>query len=124
MRAIGFDVNGSPDDGRLAGEVAYALGLGYDEVFVRDEFADAVRGVDLVLDPVGGPVREAGLKVLAPFGTTPPTAARSASAVRRSPSTRSADSARRCPGCCSPCTSSRVTRCTPSVWSSTPSRRW
>ncbi|MEU6672397.1 zinc-binding dehydrogenase [Streptomyces sp. NPDC046727] len=51
-----------------------AAGLGYDALFVRDEFEDAVReatvgrGVDLVLDPVGGPVRRAGLEVLAPFG--------------------------------------------------------
>lgn len=48
--------------------------LGYDALFLRDEFAEAVlaatagRGVDLVLDPVGGPVRGASLQVLAPFG--------------------------------------------------------
>ncbi|MFD4507201.1 zinc-binding alcohol dehydrogenase family protein [Streptomyces sp. NPDC058457] len=48
--------------------------LGYDALFVRDAFEEAVleatagRGADLVLDPVGGPVRRAGLRVLAPFG--------------------------------------------------------
>jgi NADPH2:quinone reductase len=47
---------------------------GYDALFVRDDFAAAVgaatdgRGVDLVLDPIGGPVRRASLEVLAPFG--------------------------------------------------------
>jgi NADPH2:quinone reductase len=46
---------GSPD------ELAYASDLGYDDVFVHDGFAEAVRdytqgrGVDIVLDPVGGP---------------------------------------------------------------------
>lgn len=57
---------GSPD------KVGYALSLGYDEVFVRDAFAGSVSGVDLVLDPVGGPVREASLTVLAPFGRVVP----------------------------------------------------
>ncbi|MFE5509419.1 zinc-binding alcohol dehydrogenase family protein [Streptomyces sp. NPDC056529] len=52
----------------------YAARFGYDEVFLRDGFADAVReatsgrGVDLVLDPVGGPTRLASFEVLAPFG--------------------------------------------------------
>ncbi|WP_370366065.1 zinc-binding alcohol dehydrogenase family protein [Catenulispora sp. GP43] len=47
---------------------------GYDAIFPRDGFADQVlaategRGVDLVLDPIGGPVRKASLEVLAPFG--------------------------------------------------------
>ena len=47
---------------------------GFDALFPRDTFADAVhaatdgRGVDLVLDPIGGPVRKASLSVLAPFG--------------------------------------------------------
>ncbi|MEV8630585.1 zinc-binding dehydrogenase [Streptosporangium sp. NPDC051023] len=59
---------GSPD------KVAYARELGYDEVFVRDGFGAAMlaatggRGVDVVLDPVGGPVRQESLGVLAPFG--------------------------------------------------------
>ncbi|MEY9863172.1 NADPH2:quinone reductase [Catenulispora sp. GAS73] len=47
---------------------------GYDALFSREAFADQVleatdgRGVDLVLDPIGGPVRAASLQVLAPFG--------------------------------------------------------
>ncbi|MER6272383.1 zinc-binding dehydrogenase [Streptomyces sp900105755] len=51
-----------------------AAELGYDALLVREDFADAVReatagrGADLVLDPVGGPVRRASLEVLAPFG--------------------------------------------------------
>jgi NADPH2:quinone reductase len=55
-------------------KTAYAAGLGYDDVFVRDGFAErltevtAGRGVDLVLDPVGGPVREQSLTMLKPFG--------------------------------------------------------
>ena len=46
--------------------------FGYDEVFVRDGFPAAVRaatagrGVDMVLDPVGGPTRLASLDVLGP----------------------------------------------------------
>jgi NADPH:quinone reductase-like Zn-dependent oxidoreductase len=57
-----------------ASKIPYAAQLGYDDVFVRDGFAERVaeatsgRGVDLVLDPVGGPVREQSLGVLAPFG--------------------------------------------------------
>lgn len=57
-----------------AEKIPYAAGLGYDEVLLRDGFAERVteatggRGVDLVLDPVGGPVREQSLTVLAPFG--------------------------------------------------------
>ncbi|MFJ9246188.1 zinc-binding alcohol dehydrogenase family protein [Streptomyces sp. NPDC101776] len=51
----------------------FARGYGYDEVFVG-EFATAVRaatggrGVDLVLDPVGGETLRAGLASLATFG--------------------------------------------------------
>lgn len=57
-----------------AEKIPYAAQLGYDEVFLRDSFAEPLaevtggRGVDLVLDPVGGPVREQSLTVLAPFG--------------------------------------------------------
>ncbi|MEV6765946.1 zinc-binding dehydrogenase [Streptomyces sp. NPDC051105] len=63
-----FGTVGSATKTQLAAE------LGYDALFVREDFEDAVReatagrGVDLVLDPVGGPVRHAGLRVLAPFG--------------------------------------------------------
>ncbi|MER5961181.1 zinc-binding dehydrogenase [Streptomyces sp. NPDC002057] len=52
----------------------YARRFGYDEVFLRDGFADAVReatagrGVDLVLDPVGGATRLESFEALAPFG--------------------------------------------------------
>jgi NADPH2:quinone reductase len=52
----------------------YAKRFGYDAVFPRKDFPDAVRdatggrGVDVVLDPVGGPTRLASLDVLAPFG--------------------------------------------------------
>ena len=75
--------------GRAAAAIARALGAkrvigtvgstakrpaGYDAVFVREDFADGVRavtagrGVDLVLDPIGGPVRKTSLSLLAPFG--------------------------------------------------------
>ncbi|WP_336111417.1 quinone oxidoreductase family protein [Streptomyces sp. PTD9-10] len=59
---------GSAEKRELAGA------LGYDALFDREGFAASVlevtggRGVDLVLDPVGGPVRRASLEVLAPFG--------------------------------------------------------
>jgi len=52
----------------------YASRFGYDEVFLRDGFPDAVRkatsgrGVDLTLDPIGGPTRLASFEALAPFG--------------------------------------------------------
>ncbi|MFE2421715.1 zinc-binding alcohol dehydrogenase family protein [Streptomyces hokutonensis] len=48
--------------------------FGYDEVFVREAFPEAVlaatsgRGVDIVLDPVGDPTRPASFEVLAPSG--------------------------------------------------------
>ncbi|MER5182392.1 zinc-binding dehydrogenase [Streptomyces sp. NPDC002896] len=67
-RGAGLRHGGSPEKAELA------AALGYDALFARDGFADAVReatagrGVDLVLDPVGGPVRRASLEVLAPFG--------------------------------------------------------
>lgn len=63
-----FGTVGSPDKRALADR------FGYDALFMRDGFSRAVRdatggrGVDLVLDPVGGPVRAASLQVLAPFG--------------------------------------------------------
>ncbi|BCJ27142.1 quinone oxidoreductase family protein [Actinocatenispora sera] len=59
---------GAPDKAVYAGQ------FGYDEVLPRDAFADRVRqltggrGVDLVLDPVGGPARATSLDVLAPLG--------------------------------------------------------
>jgi NADPH:quinone reductase len=55
-------------------KVAHAEQLGYDLVLPRAGFATAVlnatgqRGVDLVLDPIGGKVREESVPLLAPFG--------------------------------------------------------
>ncbi len=55
-------------------KVAYALSSGYDHVFLRDSFVEAVRtvtagrGVDVVLDPSGEPTRSQSLSLLAPFG--------------------------------------------------------
>ncbi|MFB7511469.1 quinone oxidoreductase family protein [Streptomyces broussonetiae] len=52
----------------------YALKYGYDEVFSADTFADDVRratggrGVDLILDAVGGDTLRRGLDILAVFG--------------------------------------------------------
>ncbi|MER7841249.1 zinc-binding dehydrogenase [Streptomyces sp. NPDC096040] len=52
----------------------HALKRGYDEVFTTNTFADDVRratggrGVDLILDPVGGDTLRHGLDTLAPFG--------------------------------------------------------
>ncbi|MET8684310.1 zinc-binding dehydrogenase [Streptomyces sp. NPDC004732] len=57
-----------------AAKAEYALKHGYDEVFVGDAFADDARratggrGVDLVLDPVGGDTFRDGLAALAVFG--------------------------------------------------------
>jgi NADPH2:quinone reductase len=57
-----------------AAKAEHALKHGYDEVFTTDTFADDVRrvtggrGVDLVLDPVGGDTLRRGLDTLAVFG--------------------------------------------------------
>jgi len=57
-----------------AAKVAYALEQGYDRIFVGDEFATAVpeatggRGVDLILDPIGGDTLRTNLGLLARFG--------------------------------------------------------
>lgn len=59
---------GSPD------KVDYAKGLGYDEVYLREDFEKLVsertgaHGVDVVVDPVGGLMREASLRLLKPLG--------------------------------------------------------
>ncbi|MDC2955046.1 zinc-binding dehydrogenase [Streptomyces gilvifuscus] len=56
------------------GKADHALKHGYDEVFLADTFAEDVRratggrGVDLVLDPVGGDTLRRGLEALAAFG--------------------------------------------------------
>ncbi|MFI1368613.1 zinc-binding alcohol dehydrogenase family protein [Streptomyces griseochromogenes] len=55
-------------------KAGHALKHGYDEVFTADTFSDDVRratdgrGVDLVLDPVGGDTLRRGLYALAVFG--------------------------------------------------------
>ena len=55
-------------------KVAYALEHGYDRIFVGDEFAEAIpeatggRGVDLILDAVGGDTLRTNLGLLARFG--------------------------------------------------------
>lgn len=55
-------------------KAAYARGHGYDDAFLTDSFAQDVRratggrGVDLVLDPVGGETLRRGLDALALFG--------------------------------------------------------
>ncbi|MGD3109900.1 quinone oxidoreductase family protein [Streptomyces sp. YGL11-2] len=55
-------------------KAGHALKYGYDEVFCADDFTDEVRratagrGVDLVLDPVGGDTFRRGLDSLAVFG--------------------------------------------------------
>lgn len=55
-------------------KVAYALEQGYDRIFVGDEFAVAIpeatggRGVDLILDPIGGDTLRTSLGLLARFG--------------------------------------------------------
>ncbi|MFI5824328.1 zinc-binding alcohol dehydrogenase family protein [Streptomyces rishiriensis] len=57
-----------------AAKARHALEHGYDEVFTGDGFVDDVRhatdgrGVDLVLDPVGGDTLRRGLDALAVFG--------------------------------------------------------
>ncbi|WP_427891885.1 quinone oxidoreductase family protein [Kribbella sp. GL6] len=55
-------------------KVEYAEGFGYDAVLLREGFSEEIRkltggrGVDLVLDPVGGSVRAESIELLAPFG--------------------------------------------------------
>ena len=55
-------------------KAGYAGGFGYDEVIVREGFVDAVReltngrGVDAVLDSIGGAVAEQSVEALAPYG--------------------------------------------------------
>lgn len=55
-------------------KVDYARSLGYDEVLLQDNFVEGVaqvtagRGVDIVLDQVGGAIRTQSLDVLRPLG--------------------------------------------------------
>ncbi|GHO99980.1 NADPH:quinone reductase [Reticulibacter mediterranei] len=57
-----------------AQKVAYARSFGYDHVFLRDNFVEAVhsvtggRGVDVVFNAAGEPTRSQSLSLLAPFG--------------------------------------------------------
>jgi len=57
-----------------AGKAEFARGYGYSHVFDYTGFAEGVlaatagRGVDVVLDPVGGQVRARSFELLAPFG--------------------------------------------------------
>lgn len=52
----------------------YAQSFGYDHVILRDDFLQSVReltdgrGVDIVLEAVGEPIRSQSLSILAPFG--------------------------------------------------------
>jgi NADPH2:quinone reductase len=58
--------------GRVVGVVGtearaeYAAGFGYDQVVLRDALPD--EHFDVILDPVGGPTRQANLERLAPHG--------------------------------------------------------
>ncbi len=55
-------------------KAAYASAFGYDKVILYDDFEQSVReltngrGVDIVLEAVGEPIRSQSLAVLAPFG--------------------------------------------------------
>ncbi|NIK67790.1 MULTISPECIES: zinc-binding dehydrogenase [unclassified Paenibacillus] len=57
-----------------ADKLDYAKGLGYDEVYLRENFEALVsertggQGVDVVVDPVGGLMREASMRLLKPLG--------------------------------------------------------
>ncbi|MGW5352413.1 quinone oxidoreductase family protein [Streptomyces sp. NPDC004031] len=65
-RALGaaavYGTVGSPE------KAEYAKRFGYDAIHLRSEFADRLRDLDVVLDPVGGPTRLRSLALLAPFG--------------------------------------------------------
>ncbi|WP_433196867.1 quinone oxidoreductase family protein [Nocardia sp. CA-107356] len=52
------------------GQVDYARQFGYQEVFTREDFPDALgeQQFDVILDPIGGPTRLAALERLAPHG--------------------------------------------------------
>jgi len=59
---------------RQSSKADYARDFGYDDVFVRDGFVEAARGatdgrgVDVLLESVGGPTRTESLELLAPLG--------------------------------------------------------
>ncbi len=65
-RALGVDrVVGAVSD---PARVAAALDLGYDDVILTTELVDHPERYDVVVDPVGGELREQGLELLAPLG--------------------------------------------------------
>jgi NADPH2:quinone reductase len=57
-----------------AKKAAYARAFGYDHVILREDFLQGTleltqgRGVDIVLEAIGEPVRSQSLAILAPFG--------------------------------------------------------
>ncbi|SFF06805.1 NADPH2:quinone reductase [Paenibacillus catalpae] len=57
-----------------ADKIAYAKSLGYDEVYLREDYEEQVKkltggqGVDIVVDPVGGLMRASSLGLLKPLG--------------------------------------------------------
>ncbi|MEV4424419.1 zinc-binding alcohol dehydrogenase family protein [Streptomyces sp. NPDC049602] len=53
-----------------ADRAAYAARSGFDRILLREEFPAGLddEPFDVVLDPVGGPTRQAGLRALAPHG--------------------------------------------------------
>jgi NADPH2:quinone reductase len=61
-RIVGVAGNGDRAD--------YATAFGYDQVLVREEFPAALADgqFDVILDPIGGPTRQANLDHLAPHG--------------------------------------------------------
>ncbi|MBD0738544.1 zinc-binding alcohol dehydrogenase family protein [Streptomyces sp. CBMA29] len=57
---------------RTAEKAEYAKRFGYDAVLLRETFAEELSAarteIDVLLDPIGGATRQAGLSLLAPFG--------------------------------------------------------
>ncbi|MFP5112974.1 quinone oxidoreductase family protein [Bacillaceae bacterium C204] len=51
-------------------KVEYAKSLGYDEVYLQDEYSQIIAGsgIDIVIDQVGGEARTTGLSLLSPLG--------------------------------------------------------
>ncbi|MEU5023254.1 quinone oxidoreductase family protein [Streptomyces milbemycinicus] len=74
--SLAAQIAGTAGAGRIVGVVkdaqraAYAAQFGYDQLITREEFTDAPDQelFDVILDPVGGPIRETSLRRLAPHG--------------------------------------------------------
>jgi NADPH:quinone reductase len=51
-------------------KIEYAKSLGYDEVYLQDDYAQNIAGssIDIVIDQVGGEARTTGLSLLSPLG--------------------------------------------------------